>query len=625
MSAQDLSFFETFTDHAVLQRGVEHPVWGWAKPKARVTVSFGGTTYKTKAGADGRWAVMLPAQPAGGPHELSVVAKREEASISDVYFGDVFLLSGQSNMEWRLRQSDPGDIRAKEIADPLIREIKVNRTYASYPQDRLELSDAWRPGTAENIREFSGVGSYFAHYVRKDIDVPIGLLHSSWGGSRIEAWMPAATLGLPEGSYEPGNVLGNPRVRAALETYATAFGEKDPPTEDRGEELGYLKANADYEKWPTISVPGMWESNGYQAVNGHFYFARYFDVTAEQAAGKATLFLGAIDDSDWTYINGKMVGETYAAYAEKREYAIDPGVLRKGRNVIMIRVEDTGGGGGLYSSPETLRLSTAAGEVPLAGDWHYQIGSFSADQNHNQISTILYNKMIHPLAGMPLTGILWYQGESNAGPADAVAYADQFKTMITNWREHFERADLPFYWVQLANFQSPQSQPDEVGWGTLRESQTAALELDNTGEAVIIDIGEADDIHPRNKWEVGRRLSLHALKNIYEKDIPAASPRVTSGKADGGIVTLQLQGGQQGMVIRGGRYGYPKGFTYRTKSGEWKWAKAMIDPAGNEILIIGEPDEVITAVRYAYANNPADANVYTTDGLPLTPFHLELE
>ncbi|MEL6276821.1 MAG: sialate O-acetylesterase, partial [Bacteroidota bacterium] len=285
-----------------------------------------------------------------------------------------------------------------------------------------------------------------------------------------------------------------------------------------------------------------------------------------------------------------------------------------------------GGGGGFTGSPEDLKLLTANVEVPLSGAWHFQIGSFSIDFARNHTPTILYNKMLHPLAGLPLSGVLWYQGESNAGPQDAAAYEEQFKDLITHWRSVFENEHLPFYWVQLANFLAPQASPDEEGWAVLRNSQTAALSLPNTGQAVIIDIGEADDIHPRNKWEVGRRLSLHALKNVYgQNDMTASSPTVVKVEKMGPTARLLIDHAPEGLMTKNDRYGYAKGFVYRNQEQEWKWAMVAIQPVGNSIVVLPQLGDEVTAVRYGWSNNPADANVFSKGGLPLTPFHVELD
>lgn len=635
--AQNLELFESFTNHAVLQRNVDHPMWGWAKPGKVVKVLIGEHKLSVKADKQGRWRVSLPPMPAGGPHKISVQAKPEGILLEDIYFGDVYLLSGQSNMYWRLKQSDPGDKRARTIADPLIRELKVKKAYSATPLEHLDIdedvSDEWIVGSAEGIREFSAVGSYFAHYLRKDVDVPIGLLHSSWGGSRIEPWMRPAALGLDpakvaegiEGRQQSASLPGRKR-------FAEDFPGRDIPTSDDGEDSGWLTTDHDDAAWPTMELPTMWEKAGYPNVDGIFYFRKKFTLTAEQAAGKAKLYLGAIDDGDWTHINGKFIGSNPNAYNKKRVYEIEPGVLKAGENTLAIRVIDGGGGGGFSSMPDNMKLVTAEGTVALAGAYKFNIGKFSVGSSRqNQTPVILYNAMIAPLKGYPLTGVLWYQGESNAGEGDNVKYAGLMKGLVGDWRDFFDKADLPFYWVQLANFTAAPASANEPGWAVLRQSQTAATELPLTGQAVITDIGEAGDIHPKNKWEVGRRLSLHALKDIYGKDVQAASPSVKMAKRlnDRIIVSFADIGG--GLVVKPGsandqRYPYlAEGFTVMDEKGTWHFASGIVDQDDNGVVLVTPPGITVKTVRYAWASNPERANLFSAEGLPVTPFEIGVE
>lgn len=627
MQAQSLCFFETFTDAAILQREIAHPIWGWAKPRAKVEVRFRDKVYSTKADAEGRWKLLLDPQKAGGPYELLASSGQETQRLEDVYFGDVFLLSGQSNMEWQLQQSDPEGKRAAAMADPLIRELTVAKSTADRPDEHLSLAAPWRAGTADRIANFSAVGSYFAHYLRKEVKVPIGLLHSSWGGSRIEPWMSAAALGLDPAAESIADQIREQQTEQALQRYRADFGpQAQPPKEDRGEALGYLSTETDYSRWPRMEMPAHWESLGYTAVDGVFYFVRLLDLSNEQAAQSASLMLGAIDDSDWTYVNGQLVGETYNQYKASRTYQVPARLLQPGRNVILVRVEDTGGGGGFSAAASSVKLRTAKGDISLAGDWHYQVGSMQLSTNYNQLPCLLYNKMIHPLAGMPLKGVLWYQGESNAEGEDARNYAELFPAMIKQWRAHFGQPDLPFYWVQLANYLAPQTTPDEEGWAVLRNSQTAALKLPHTGQAVITDIGEADDIHPQNKWEVGRRLSLHALKNLYGKtNLSAASPSIAGKSRQGDAVLLRFKDVGTGLLLKKGSGSQANGFVYQNQQGDWQWAKATVGKDAKSISVYPVGKDRIMAIRYAWANNPTAANVFSKEGLPLTPFHLNVE
>ncbi|WP_116124596.1 sialate O-acetylesterase [Lewinella sp. IMCC34183] len=629
LPAQDLSVFEGFTDHAVLQRNMDHPIWGWDRRNRKITLRLDEQTLTTRTDRDGRWEAVLPPTPAGGPHTITISDGRSEITLTDLYFGDVYLLSGQSNMEWRLAQSDPDSVRARAIADPLIRQLLVAKTSESSPAAHLPVAEDWKPGTADELADFSGVGAYFAHYLREGgVAVPIGLLHSSWGGSRIEPWLPAEAVGSEANADAARRRAEDERAGAAvMEFYRAAFGDTDPPREDRGTEQGWLADATDLTGWSPMELPGLWESKGYTNIDGVFYFRRTFELTPQQAAGAATLSLGPIDDSDLTYLNGHEIGATENAYSEPRSYRIRAGVLRAGTNHLAIRVTDTGGGGGLFGSPDDLYLETATGDrLPLSGTYRYRIGAFRpGTQGANQVPTLLYNAMIHPLEAWPLTGVLWYQGESNTGPADAPRYADQMRTLVGAWREQFAAPDLPFYWVQLANYMDAPTKPDAPGWALLREQQTEALDVPHTGQAVIIDIGEAGDIHPKNKWEVGRRLSLHALRDIYGRDVQASSPVADRLETHGRYATVHFRETGGGLTLNQDteeRYPLVKSLAVQDDSGTWHWAVGTLDPSGTAVTILNPAEREIRTVRYAWSDNPEDANLFSAEGLPVTPFEL---
>jgi sialate O-acetylesterase len=621
-SAQELQLFELFTNHAILQRDVTVPIWGWAEPDVRVIVIFDGDRYRTRSDANGFWRVELPPRPAGGPYTMIVRAKREAVTIGDLYFGDVFLLSGQSNMEWEVANSDasPALLAAVQRNANRLRHAKVQKSYAETPEEHLLIEHPWESATAENLPHFSAVGTFFAHYLLPHVpdDLSIGLVHSSWGGSRIEPWMSAKSLGMDR-PLDFASSLDALRA-AAGKTLRERLGEVPPASGNRGQESGWSAADFDDSGWPVMTLPRLWESDGLDGVDGVFWFRTSFELTPEQAARPAVLHLGPIDDADITYLNGRQVGTT-SAYNEPRHYTLPAEALRPGRNTLAVRVTDTGGGGGIYGAEEELRLELGAESIGLAGDWRFNVAAFTVQSSSaNQQPTLLYNKMIHPLLDFPIRGVLWYQGESNAGPGDNAAYAEQFKTMIRDWRTRFGLGELPFYWVQLANFMAPPENPTDVGsWPQLRASQSAALELPNTAEAVIIDIGEADDIHPRNKSEVGRRLSLAARHNIYgEAGVAYRSPRVAEVNFYNTQTTIRFDYVGAGLEARD-RYGIVKSITVQDEAGEWHWAPAMV-VSYNQIVVMHAQIGKIKAVRYAWANNPEDANLYTQEGLPAAPF-----
>ncbi|PPK86291.1 sialate O-acetylesterase [Neolewinella xylanilytica] len=629
--AQDLELFELFTDHALLQRNVAHPIWGRARPNRTVRIILDGESVKTKTNRDGRWQAELPSRDAGGPYVLSVTDGRSTVEISDVYFGDVYLLSGQSNMEWRLAQSDPDSSRAKAIADPLIRQTLIAKTGSGSPQTEIQLDEEWKPGTTDEIADFSAVGGYFAHYLRESgVDIPIGLVHSSWGGSRIEPWIPAAWQEADaQASMEEIEKEMDGRRARVQSFYQAEFGDGFPPVSEDQPNLAYLSDTEPQADWGVTTLPGLWETRGYADVDGVFYYRKRFTLNDAQIAGAAELHLGPIDDNDITYLNGNRVGATNL-YSQDRIYRVPRDLLRLGENVLTVRVDDTGGGGGFHGHPDSLYLGTAAGRVPLAGDFAYRIAAFRINSNSraNQTPTLLYNAMIAPLREWPLTGVLWYQGESNAGETDASSYAAQTEALVESWREQFSNDSLPFYWVQLANFMAAPVEPDAPGWALLRAQQTAALSIPNSGQAIITDIGEADDIHPKNKWEVGRRLSLHARKHIYGQQVQASSPVARNIRLEDGAALIDFDQVGEGLTLKmaeGDRYPIVRSLSVRDTAGEWHWAVGLLTEETNALRVLNPAGTGITAVRYAWFNNPDDANLFSKGGLPVTPFELHVD
>ena len=613
------------SDGAVLQRGAEIPVWGWAAPGAEVSVRLGDAEESTEAGADGRWRVDLPEMPAGGPHALRVASGREVAEARDLYVGDVWVLSGQSNMEWTVRLANDAEAEIAAATDPLIRHFKVPQSFAETPQDEL-AGGRWAVGSPETVGDFSAVGYFFARDLREaGVDVPIGLLHASWGGSRIEPWMSPAMLGFGEGDVEAVWEAERQKEEAVRTQLLASLGG-EIPTEDAGMAGGepvWAAPDLDDADWRTIRVPGVWEEQGYPGLDGFAWYRTSFTLSEEEAAQGATLHLGMIDDGDTAWLNGVEVGRTPNAYNQERHYPLPSTALRAGKNTLAIHVEDFQGGGGLYGPPEAFAIEWADGtRRPLAGDdWRFKVGvaRVGAGGQRNQIPMLLWNQMVAPLTVQPVAGVLWYQGESNANSAEeAEAYSGLFESMIEGWRDAWRDDDLPFLWVQLANFMAPPTGPGDAGtWSALRASQSAALDLDHTAEAVIYDVGDADDIHPRDKQTVGHRLALAARALVYgEGDLVYSGPRfedleVVDGRAE---VSFSHVGG--GLSTRDG---LPLGgFAVAGADRQWHWADAAID--GDRVLVwSGDvPDPV--AVRYAWANNPDAATLTNAEGLPAAPF-----
>jgi sialate O-acetylesterase len=607
-------------DGMVMQRHHPVPVWGWASPGTEVTVTFDQQPYRTRADASGGWRVQLPAMAAGGPHTMTIEGAGTHQTVQDILVGDVWVCSGQSNMEWTVANARDA---AQEIAaarDRHIRHFKVPLSWANAPEPDL-AGGTWAAADPAQVGDFTAVGYYFARHLRAYVDVPIGLINTSWGGSRIEPWMSAAMLGMDEAGV--ARLLEQEesraqRLRANLQARIGSL-----PTRDAGLVDGqahWADPSLDDTGWASIDVRATWEQAGYEGMDGIAWYRTAFDLTAEEARAGLRLSLGTIDDSDVTWVNGQEVGRMEQAWNQPRVYTVPSTVLRPGRNVLAVRVEDTGGGGGMFGDPGLLYLETNGQRRTLAGTWRFRVGAVTttAVGQKNQVATLLYNKMIYPLLPYPIKGALWYQGESNAGDRDAFVYRDQFRQMITGWRQDWGVGDFPFLYVQLANFMAPDSLPAESGWAMLRESQSAALTLPHTAQAVIIDLGEAEDIHPRNKQDVGLRLSLAARKVAYGEDLVWSGPVYRHHTVRAGQMVLTFDHVGSGLVAKGGVL---QGFAIAGADRRFVWAQARLE--GNTVVVWHEAIPDPQAVRYAWGNNPDKASLYNREGLPASPFRTD--
>ncbi len=617
-----------FSDNTVLQRNQPLKIWGWADPKAKVTVAFMDGQYSGKADKSGKWMVELPAQEAGGPYTMDVVSKKEKLAVKNILIGDVWICSGQSNMEWVLENTNNAEKAIAAANDTQIRHFKIPQSASNYPEPFLAGGN-WEVCDPDVAGSFTAVGYYFAQQLREKTGVPIGLINTSWGGSRIEPWMDYDMLGYQTQEAVAQKVIAEQTAqKEAFEKQLVKKLGPNFPVQDIGMEAGkpvWADPDLDDGKWESMSLPGIWEGSGWGMLDGVVWYRKTVELSAEQANRPAQLGLAMVDDQDITWINGKLVGQTNG-WNEVRQYDVPKDLLLPGKNTITVRVNDTGGGGGIHGEENLLCLKIGETTIDLSGDWKYKVGQvnlYTANSSDNQKPTKLYNAMIHPIIDYGIKGAIWYQGESNANTAeDAKAYSDLFKKMITGWRALWKQGDFPFFWVQLANFMPAAEFPGESNWALLRESQHDALTLPNTGEAVIIDIGEADDIHPRNKKDVGYRLSLAARKTTYgENNLVYSGPTYKSLKKEGQKIRLQFDHTGSGLMAKNDRYGYLRGFAIAGADGEFVWAKAMID--GDEVVVWSEAIDRPVAVRYAWADNPDDANLYNREGLPASPFRTD--
>ena len=606
-----------FTDSMVMQRNTAVPVWGTAGAGASVTVRLNEDAQDVTAGADGTWRAVLEPHPAGGPHMLTVTSGSQSHVVNDIWFGDIWIASGQSNMEWTVAMSNDAESEIRSANDSLIRHFKVPRTWSYEPESMLAGGE-WHPAVPEHVGAFTAVGYYFARALRTSVGVPIGIVNTSWGGSRIEAWMHPDALGSEFGLADrlTAHRLEIDSLRQRLRRHGAS------ETEDSGLNDGvavWADPELDTSAWESITVPSGWESAGFPGLDGVGWYRIAVDLAEEQVGkGDAALHLDRIDDNDMTWVNGHLVGQT-TGVRDVRTYTVPAGVLRAGPNVIVVRVTDTGGRGGIYGDADALRLVTSSATVTLDGSWTFRVGMVSINQaaGVNQLPTLLYNKMVNPILNFPITGFLWYQGESNGGnPDDAARYAAQFQSLITSWREAFGAPEAPFLFVSLANFRAAEPEPGESNWAILRESQSAAVTgLDGVAQAITIDIGEADDIHPRNKQDVGSRLALAARNLAYDEDLVHSGPVYREHTVSGARVIIHFDHVGSGLVARGSELG---GFAVAGLDGPFVWADARIDK--NTVIVSSPVVSKPVDVRYAWADNPSNASLYNKEGLPAVPF-----
>ena len=622
-----------FTDNMVLQQKTDITFYGDATKNKQLTVKTGwnGKEYHTEADGQGKWSLKIPTPAAGGPYEITF-SDGKKLQLKNVMIGEVWFCSGQSNMEMPVAGWGKVMNYEQEIAEaayPAIRLFQVKKNTSLAPLKEVESTlGGWQECSSATVPEFSALAYFYARALWKELNVPIGVIDCTWGGTPAEAWMNHETLRQVMGFREEMDKLErlgfdpNRMEQAYSEERAhwqSLFTEKDKGMENG--KLCWTAPSLSEEDWQTISLPGYWEGKGLKDFDGIIWFRRSLEIPAEWAGKPLTLRLGMIDDEDITYFNGVEIARG-AGYMTPRTYTIPAKLVKAGKAVLAVRVSDFGGEGGIHGKAEELYVEADGKRISLAGDWKYRIGlslkgfppaPVSPIQS-SSYPTVLFNAMVKPWTAFPIKGVIWYQGEANVGRSEQ--YEDLFPALITDWRRQW-RSDFPFYFVQLANFmESKEIQPDSE-WAALREAQTKALKLDQVGMAVTIDIGLADDIHPKNKQEVGRRLALLALAGSYGKNVSSSAPVFQNYIIKGDKMELDFGQKQDGFKIKDTTL---KGFTIAGPDRVFYSAEAMVQ---NGKIIVSSPKvSVPLAARYGWADNP-DCNLYGENGLPVAPFRTD--
>lgn len=613
-------------DSMILQREVPLKIWGWASPGEKVKISFNGKRTQAIAGTDGKWLAKLPAMKAGGPFKMQLVGKNTIV-LKDILIGDVWLCAGQSNMVHQMRLHNityAADIIGANY--PEIRQYWVpTATSLAGPKENLPHS-SWKSANPRDINEFSVVAYFFAKQLFTRYGIPIGIINSSVGGTSIEAWTSEEGLknideltAMIARNKDTAYVNGINRKALASQIKKVRDGDKGLTAEVKWYEMRYLPKG-----WRNINIPGYWEDQGIRDLNGVVWYRREFDIPAAMVGMAARIHLGRIVDADRLYINGQQVGSTGYQYPQRR-YALAPGILKAGKNVFVIRVENTAGKGG-FVPDKPYFLEAGNHMVDLKGDWQYKVGEAYmpvARTGSNGISeqgqpTALYNAMIAPFSNYALKGVLWYQGESNVGNADA--YKKLLPAMIKDWRTHFNKPDLPFFYVQLPNFGDMCYQPVESSQAIIREAALQTLKVPHTGMAVTIDLGEWNDIHPDNKKDVGERLALIARHFSYgERNLVYSGPVFQSSRIEGDKIVVSFNNIGSGLVAIDGE---PLSqFEIAGEDKEFVWADAHIK--GNQVVVSSDKVPSPKYVRYAWADNPVNPNLYNFEKLPASPFRTD--
>jgi sialate O-acetylesterase len=608
-----------FSNGMVLQRDKQIPIWGFADPNESVEIHFNKQIKKTQADKNGKWTVNLSAEKAGGPFELIIIGKNR-ITIKNVLVGEVWICSGQSNMEFQVYKTMNAE---KEIADsnyPMIRHFGVAQDLSGTPKDDLKQGK-WEAANKETVGNFTAVGYYFARKLYAELKIPIGIINTSWGGTNVETWTSREAF---QNSPEFKAMIADVPVvdidsvfeiykKSVLDNLKKVQGfDVSLENENQFKDLNFQDKN-----WPEIKVPSLWENQQIGNIDGIVWMRKTIVLTAEQAKKEAVLHLAKVDDEDKTYVNGIEVG-TNNLWDKLRVYKIPANVLKEGTNVIAVRIRDYSGGGGIYGDPTDLKIDFKDTNLPLDGLWKFNVVQVKIAISPNSYPSLLYNAMVNPLVPYAMQGVLWYQGEANVWRA--AEYKKSFPLMINDWRTKFKQGDFPFYFVQLSTF-------DEFGgnsqkgsrWAELREAQSETLKLKNTGMVVTTDIGNAKDIHPTNKQDIGLRLAAVAMNNIYGKKQVHSGPTYKSQEIKGNQIILTFDNIGSGLSTPNNDE--LKGFEIAGSGKVFHAAKAIIKD--NKIIVSSDKVQNPLAVHYGWADDDTAINLFNKEKFPASPFRTD--
>ena len=620
-----------FQDHAVLQRDKPIAVWGQAANGEEITVSLGDAKTTTRTDSAGYWSATLPAVHGGGPYTLAAQSSSGvHQTLNDILVGDVFLCSGQSNMELSVQATGNAWFETANAKNDTIRMITVEKTVSAKPLATLTKA-VWQVESPTTVASWSGTCFYFARELQKTTKAPIGLIHASWGGSNIRPWISAAGLramGSYDAALETLKLHASDQVGAQQKfgsQWQTWWREKShdaagkEPWSDRtyhATEWRVAPAKlGDYQAW---GVPDLAQFTGL------LWYRTTIHLTAKQAKSNAKLHLGGADEVDQTWINGKIIGNTFG-YGADRSYDIPAGVLKAGDNTLVVNITNTYSSGGLVGDyPRAVQFANGE-SIPLTAEWQY----LKAPKEYGYPSrapweavgglTGMYNAMIAPLGHYGLRGALWYQGESNTSEPET--YQALLAGLFADWRNQFG-SELSFLVVQLPDYGAHTSTPVDSGWAEVREAERLAVANDeHAALAVTIDVGDPNNLHPPDKQSIGTRLARAARHVVYGENIIPSGPTPKSAHHQGSNVVVTFGDVEQSLIV----YGHlgPIGFELcGDAKGSCQFADARLD--GVNVVLSTPNAQTATRVRYCWADSPV-CILYDRNGLPVGPFELKIQ
>jgi sialate O-acetylesterase len=609
-----------FSDNMVLQRNTAIPIWGWASASEEIVVQLNKQTQATIADKNGKWMVRLKAENAGGPYSLNIKGNKD-LQLKNELIGDVWLCSGQSNMEWTVGQSDNAKNEIAAASYPFIRHIKIQRALNGAPLENTKETN-WNMCDSNTVANFTAVGYFFARNMYNNTKVPIGLINSSWGGTNIETWISREGF---ESSLEFKELIkgiGKLNLDSINSFKYNKIANKVETIQNT--KLKNLDANnfkdADYNdiEWPVMNVPQVWEQQSLGEVDGIIWLRKTINLSADEIKGNAIIELAKIDDDDDTYVNGVKIGSTNG-WDRKRKYTIASGILKEGKNLIAVRIVDGNGNGGIYCDSIDAKISLANRIISLAGNWKFQVEKVTQNVSPNSFPSICYNAMIAPLVPFAFKGVLWYQGESNA--TRAYQYRTVFPLLINDWREKFSNKNAPFYFVQLASYEIDGNSNAGCSWAELREAQLRAIKVPNTGMVVTTDlVTDPKDIHPTNKQDVGKRLSAIALHNLFGKRVVFQGPTYKSMQIVNKAMVLYFDnvGTCLYSTVKEGKL---NGFEIAGADSVFYPAQAVIK--GNTVILKSDKVQAPLAAAFGWRGDASACNLFNREGFPAVPFRTD--